>query len=214
MWATTGPRAPSSPRAGGGVDYQRVRQQTSNPLMFDDSKSFLHFAYINGWMARISVQFYLSYRDHRLVRATLTLIKTNKNRKHFKAQIKIPKSEDEIKTYLSCLETHIDNMNEEPINFQEYYNILEIAITESLRIENSTESKKFKFSVNTNTKKLIEIRTELINMDNKTRAMKNELSKLYKEVRISIKKDYKKHRKNTITHNLERYRSRKRGLKE
>ncbi|GBP44043.1 Probable RNA-directed DNA polymerase from transposon X-element [Eumeta japonica] len=44
--------------------------------------------------------------------------------------------------------------------------------------------------------------------------MKNELSRLYKEVRKSIKKDYKKHRQNTITYNLERYRSMKRGLKD
>ncbi|GBP25963.1 hypothetical protein EVAR_84522_1 [Eumeta japonica] len=96
---------------------------------------------------RIKAQIEFLYGHHRLVRATLTLTKTNKDQKHFKAQIKIPKSEDEMKTCLSFLETHIDKV--EPVNVRKYHNMLETAMTENLRIENSTEPKRFKFSDNT-----------------------------------------------------------------
>lgn len=57
------------------------------------------------------------------------------------------------------------------------------------------------------------IETDLLHTKNKTKDMKEELSRMYKESNRSIRKDYNKHRYEIISRNIKNFRSAKKPLK-
>lgn len=128
--------------------------------------------------------------DHRLVRATLLLGHPVKSGKTYTTPSNIPKTEIEIKNYIENLRTHTENIETVCIDIQTYYNILERSITESLKYKNSTHHPQHNI-FSKDTIQLIKRRTELLHTKNKTKDMKEELSRIYKETNRSIRKDDK-----------------------
>lgn len=151
--------------------------------------------------------------DHRPLRATLLLSRPIKCRKNFVTPLNIPKTEVEIKTYIENLNIHMKGKEAVSSDIQTYYNFLEKVLTDSLMSKNRTQKERQKiFSKDTD--QLIKRRTELIRTNNKTKDMKNELSRIYKETNKSIKRDYRNHRQEIITRNIKNFRSAKRAYKE
>lgn len=151
--------------------------------------------------------------DHRLMRATLLLSRPIKSRKSYATPLNIPRTEAETKSYIENLRAHTEHINTDNIDIQSYYNILERGITESLKCKKITQVHQHSI-FSKDTLQLIERRTELLHTKNKTKEIKEELSRIYKETNKSIRKDYNKHRYETISRNIKNFRSTKRAYKE
>lgn len=152
--------------------------------------------------------------DHRLVRATCLIKLPKKSRKNFKDTPKNLKSEKEIQNYLYNLGCNISNNTDEHTGVQENYNMIEEVIKNSLKTASKSDKRIRQKIISETTEKLIEKRTKLLTTKNKDKYMRSELSKLFKEVKRAIKKDYSKHRHDVITRNLNNFRSTKRALRE
>ncbi|XP_022821436.1 uncharacterized protein LOC111352944 [Spodoptera litura] len=152
--------------------------------------------------------------DHRLLRETVLLSKSKKNRKGFKPPPKIPKTEEETKYYIDSLRLNIDNKLVDTSNVQSYYDVLEVAIAKSLTSQNNPKKEKRHNIISEETLALINKRSELSRIKKKDANTKKELSKLFKETSRATKGDYSKHRQKIITENLNKFRSTKRAFKE
>ncbi|GBP04929.1 RNA-directed DNA polymerase from mobile element jockey [Eumeta japonica] len=148
--------------------------------------------------------------DDRLVRETLLLRRPVKSRKTYRTPLNIPKTETEIKNYIENLQTHTENIETGCTDIQAYYNILEKGITDSLKFKNNTHPHEHNI-FSKDTIQLIKRRMELIHTKNKTKDMKKELSRIYKETNRSIRKDYKNHRYEIISRNITNFRSAKKA---
>lgn len=151
--------------------------------------------------------------DHRPVRANILLRLPRKSRKNFKSPPYIPKTEKDIKVYVDNLKTHLGSVQSEPADVQTYNNLIAESIAASLKI-NSTALKRRHKIFSEETEELIRRRTELIHTKHKDKEMKNELRKLFKETKRSIKKDYNNYRHEVITRNLNKHKSTKKAFKE
>lgn len=154
--------------------------------------------------------------DHRLIRASLSIRKPKLSRKTFKQMTGIPKTEEEIKTYIKNLEEGLSK-EEEALhnlkNVQEYYDKLVNIISNSLRSIRKDNSNKHKILKNS-TLELIRKRTELTATKNKSKNMKEELKYIYKKAHKAIREDYNNYKKEIIERNLTTYRSEKRAKRE
>lgn len=152
--------------------------------------------------------------DHRLVRATLLLGSPVKSRKTFTTPPTIPKTETEIKEYIKNLRSHTENVETNSIDIQTYYNILERGMIESLTYSKNRAHPYQHNILTKDTIHLIERRTELQHKGNKTKDMKEELSRIYKETSRSIRKDYNNYRYEIISKNIKNFRSAKKAYKD
>lgn len=154
--------------------------------------------------------------DHRIVRATLMFQKGIRSRKHFVNSTTSLKSEEEIKAFLSNLESNFNNQPDiEQEDIQQTYDKFELRLKNSLKLENVDKSKKNSCDFYSETTKLlIQKRTDLLKTKNKSQEMKKELSNIFKQTSKSIRNDYKQHRKNILENTLTRYRSAKKGYKQ
>ncbi|CAH2092288.1 unnamed protein product [Euphydryas editha] len=157
--------------------------------------------------------------DHRPIRATVFITKQMKKRTGYqdKRQSSL-KTEQEIINYKQNILCHLQELNNCPrkISVQDYYNLLSKAISQSLKdARTSNETSKTTHKVlQERTLALIKRRQELHRTKNKTRAMKNELSALYKLISKYIKLDYKNYRSKTLEKYLKQAGSSKKALKE
>lgn len=151
--------------------------------------------------------------DHRLMRASVLLGHTRKSRNNFKTPLKVPKTEKEIEDYRTKLQTKLGSIQLDVNDSQTYYNHLEKSILESSKLRNTDQVEGHRIFSH-DTVQLIKRRTELIHIKNKTKDIKSELSRIYKETKKSIRKDYNNYRHNIITRNIKLFRSTKRAYKE
>lgn len=152
--------------------------------------------------------------DHRLLRSSFLLEAPKKSRKAYRSLPKPPTTEQEKTKYLQHLNDNLITylLNKKHTNTQTYYDNLETAITSSLKI-NKDEQKKKKI-LRQETIELVNKRTELLAIENKSKEIKSEIKKIFKKTNKAIKKDYRSHRQETIKRNLVTYRSSKRAYKE
>lgn len=156
--------------------------------------------------------------DHRPIRATISLSKPKKNRSSYTTDYKVTlKNEEEANKYREYITSYLSHLLEDHENtsIQTYYDKLVNAITGSL--QNTKASFKNSTRINSilseKTSTLIMRRQTLQKTKNKTRAMKNEISALYKIISKHIKHDYASHRRNTIEKHLQKSGSSKRAFK-
>lgn len=98
---------------------------------------------------------------------------------------------------------------------QNYYDNIIKAITKSLQmIQNENKEEKPHKILSERTIQLMKRRKELQMTKNKSRAMKNEISALYKLISKYIKRDYTNHRNNTIEKHINQTGGTKKAYKE
>ncbi|CAH2108540.1 unnamed protein product [Euphydryas editha] len=157
------------------------------------------------------------WSDHRLVRATYILDQGKKSRTSFKAQPKLLRTHEDISSYLKNLETNINQLEtqQEDEDIQTFYNKLANIINTSLAYRsNKNELKTINKILSESTRALLTRRTELLKTKQKTKQMKEELSRLFKTTSKAIDKDYEYYRHKTIETNLKEYRSTKKAYKK
>lgn len=155
--------------------------------------------------------------DHRPVRATLTFKIPNKSRSkynhyktyHLKTEEQIVKFQDTLKSYLMESQLNVSGS----ATVQEQYDNLSNIIIKSLQSTTDTNTKKNNI-LSEPTLRLMRRRQELQNTNIKTRAIKNELSALYKLTSKYLKNDYSNHRMKTIEKHLSNTGSTKKAFKE
>ncbi|GBP35076.1 Putative uncharacterized transposon-derived protein F52C9.6 [Eumeta japonica] len=156
--------------------------------------------------------------DHRPVRATLKLSKQKTNRTKFtNKQVSQLKNQNEINKYKESLKLLLSEppINQENNTVQTHYDRIINAILQSLNSARTKRDDKNNHKIlQERTIKLLNRRRELQKTKNKTRSQKNELSALYKLVNKNIKKDYTKHRLDTIERHLLTRGSSKKAYKE
>lgn len=156
--------------------------------------------------------------DHRPVRATITLSKPKKNRSTYTTSHKTTlKNEEEENTYREYITSHLSGLvkDQEHTSIQTYYDKLINIITEGLQNAKTTmnPTRKENNILSEKTSTLITRRQILQKTKNKTRAMKREISVLYKTISKQIRHDYAKYRRKTIVKHLEKSGSTKRAFK-
>ncbi|CAH2228413.1 jg2166 [Pararge aegeria aegeria] len=154
--------------------------------------------------------------DHRLVRATVRLQIPKKSRKNYNNK---PKSllvrEDEITRYLDHLNTYTKTLTESQENsVQVFYDKIIHTINTSQQYAHIPSKQLKNEIIQERTMVLLKRKYELQKTKPKTRAMKNELSALYKLTSKYLKCDYDEHRSKTIEKHLERTGSMKKAYKE
>lgn len=157
--------------------------------------------------------------DHRPVRATIKLSKQKKDRTRFgNYRNSALENEGEKTKYKECIKSHLPELIDwqENTTVQTYYEKLIQVITQSLQSARSTKetTNKRRKILSERTETLIKRRQILHNTKNKTLAMKNETSALYKLISKYIKYDYARHRFQTIEKHMKQAGSSKKALKE
>lgn len=155
--------------------------------------------------------------DHRLIRATIKLANQKKSRIKFTNNLTYQlNNEKEISKYKDNLTLMLQESKTRHENntVQTQYDHITNAFTHSLKLARETKDKQYHKNhkiLSTRTASLLERRRELQKTKNKTRAMRNELSALYKLVNKYIKRDYTNYRLETIERHTS-YRQHKKGL--
>ncbi|XP_045484950.1 uncharacterized protein LOC110996663 [Pieris rapae] len=141
--------------------------------------------------------------NHRMVRANLK-IKLDKTRP-FKARTSESKH---LIGNISEIKEHLIQLNLEELSVQEKYNNVLEAITYS---SNRVPPNRNKWhSVSDETSLLLKQRQELIKLENKTKSIRVEITKLSKQIKLSLRQDIQKLRLDT----LERYINKTGGIKK
>lgn len=154
--------------------------------------------------------------DHRLIRATYVLDQRKRGRSAFKTQFMTLKTEEDISSYLKNLQTNIQQLEAEQIeDIQVFYDKLAYTINNSLASRSvNKELRPMNNILSESTRNMLTRRNELLKIKQRTKAMKEELSILFKTTSRAIDKDYKDHRHKIIETNLNTYRSTKKAYKK
>ncbi|VVC87136.1 unnamed protein product [Leptidea sinapis] len=123
------------------------------------------------------------------------------------------RTEEDKSSYLINLETNIgqlETQHEEEEDIQTLYTkLVNIINTSLVRNSKNKESITIHKILSESTRTLLTRRTELLKTKQKSKEMKEELSRLFKATSRAIDKDYKNHRNKIIETSLKEYRSTK-----
>lgn len=145
--------------------------------------------------------------DHRLLRSSFSLKSPKKSRKTYSSLPRIPKTDDDKLLYLANLNENLETQFYAPPeknNVQNYYDKMEHAITNSLKIKYSNPKEETKILSRT-TKDLMAKRTKLMQTKHKSKEMKEELKNLFKMCSKAIRNDYNKYKREVVERNLNKY---------
>ncbi|KOB71370.1 Endonuclease-reverse transcriptase, partial [Operophtera brumata] len=141
------------------------------------------------------------------------LDKTKKSRATYKNRKPPLTNEENARQYLEVLKEGVLELTwQEHDNIESYYKKIESTVIQSLSSVNSTETTKN--IISQETKEMIKRRAELQDKHPRSKEEKKVLSDLYKTTNKLLKKDYEKHRMDTIEENLRKKRSQKRAYKQ
>ncbi|CAH2085228.1 unnamed protein product [Euphydryas editha] len=133
-----------------------------------------------------------------MIRAKFSINKYNEKRKiHFNSRSKREICKEELKLHLQ----HYEETASE-LQLQDKYNKLEDILNNITKI-NSKNISKSKNITSTTTRALLERRAELINITEKTKEIRSEISKVSKLIKTSIRKDRQSHRLETFEEYIE-----------
>ncbi|GBP22261.1 Putative uncharacterized transposon-derived protein F52C9.6 [Eumeta japonica] len=160
-----------------------------------------------------SQMYYSSPIDHRLVRATIQIIKHKKCRANFGRVISNLSTLQNQAQYLSNLTKKLENVFwEDTDDIETFYLKIETSIHQSYN-EITTEKPKQDI-ISYETKELIKKRSELLHAPLKTQEERKELATLFKTTNKKLKQDYKTYRLKIIENNLLKTGSQKRAHKQ
>ncbi|KOB66970.1 Endonuclease-reverse transcriptase [Operophtera brumata] len=147
------------------------------------------------------------------IKGSYKLDKTKKSRATYKNRKPPLTNEENARQYLEVLKEGVLELSwQEHDNIESYYKKIESTVIQSLSSVNSTETSKN--IISHETKEMIKRRAELQGKHPRSKEEKKVLSDLYKTTNKLLKKDYEKHRMDTIEENLRKKRSQKRAYKQ
>lgn len=155
--------------------------------------------------------------DHRILRCSIKIQKPKMSRGTFQSTPNKLKSTYEKNNYIQNLKKNIPILQEflkENKTIQNFSDKLEEVIRKSLKMNEKANNKHKEKIISENTQDLICRRTELMFTKNKSKEMREELKKLFKQTNRLIKRDYANHRRKIIEKNMLTFRSSKRAFKE
>lgn len=152
---------------------------TNKPKLFDDC----------GTIANLNFN-----SNHRMLRTCLNISALKRSR-HFKAKTTIPLNNARIAT----IKQNINSVTEtlENLSTQQKYNIIHELLTArpTTDIEGKSNNKR---NISGKSTELLEKRSKLISITNKTKTIRDEIGKLSKEIKLQIRRDREHLRRNTF----------------
>ncbi|GBP25976.1 LINE-1 retrotransposable element ORF2 protein [Eumeta japonica] len=147
--------------------------------------------------------------DHRMVRATLTSAHVKKNRRFQNKANNLPCLGDNDKP-LRNLRTSADSTEQNTTIQEKYNNFLNLIRTETTRINKEDKTKV----LSCESKQLLEQRKEIIRRGKECIESRQKIRSLSKQINVSIRRDRKVRRQNTLQRHIERTGGLKKAIKE